>query len=95
MTQLSLDFDAHARHTDPPESHAAARTVNVARSHAIVLEAFRLYGRMDDRRLVEVCNGAISESRARGARCELMRMGRLRKVGVTGQPARGVWEICE
>lgn len=90
MNQLSL-----FRTSDPETSREAAATVEVARSQSIVMEAFRLYGRMDDRLLVNVIDGVISPSRARGARCELGRAGRLRHVGYTGRPRRRVWELCK
>lgn len=91
MTQLDLPFTLH-RPTDPWTSREAAATVDVANSQRIVLDAFRQSCEpMDDRELCERVRHAMSDSRARGARCELARAGYLECVGYTGKPARRVW----
>jgi len=89
MTQL----DFLTRPTDPQTSRDAAATVDVARSHRIVLEMFQRYGEMDDRLLCSRLERIVSESRARGARCELARQGLLEVYGTTGSPARRVWKL--
>ena len=92
MTQTELPFMLY-RHTDPWTSLEAASSVDVVRSERIVLEAFRVHGAMDDRALAGVVKHEISDSRARGARCELARAGLLKCVGTTGKPARRVWKL--
>lgn len=81
------------RATDPWTSREAAKTVNVGASQRIVLDAFHELGAMDDRQLVIAVRHAMSDSRARGARCELARAGLLKCVGTIGNPARRVWEL--
>lgn len=87
---------ALARTTDPATSHAAAATVNRPRSHRIVLTTLRLTPMTDDD-LVWLCRDSLSPSRARTARCELVRDGLVRDTGRTERLRSGkhaiVWEV--
>lgn len=81
------------RNGDPWTSVQAALSADVSGSLKIVLDAFSFNGPMDDRKLCVLVRHAMSDSRARGARCELARSGHLECVGTVGTPARRVWKL--
>jgi len=81
---------------DPITSREAAEHVGprIAESQRIVLNAFRRHAPMDDRLLIAIIGGQISDSRARGARCELARAGQLVECGYTATvPRRRLWKL--
>lgn len=83
--QRLLDFTARARTTDPATSHLAAAGVNVAASHALVMELFRqLDRRMTSFEIAASLKDYISESRVRGALKELERLGKVRRYSGAG-----------
>ncbi len=85
------EIDAHARRSDPTTSHDAARSVDVKRGQALVLEMVRQYGPCTDDYL---CTSAsmqrltISPSGVRTRRKELADKGLVVAVG-TGKTASG------
>lgn len=91
---------AHARNTDPAESHAAAASVrNIGVLHRMILHALTLTPRTDEQ-LIQAVRGFglfhATPSGVRSRRSELVAAGKVVRVG-TGKTAAGrscaVWGV--
>lgn len=94
------DLTARARRSDPPTSHAAARSVKRIRaSHQAILKCFRTHGPMHDEKLQELYSQQppLSQSGLRTRRSELVDRDLLRDSGKRTKTRFGretiIWEI--
>ena len=71
------------RTSDPWTSHAAETTLNMPRSHRLVLAAFRDLGPSSAEHVENHLRGKVSPSRARSAISELADLGHVEVVGET------------
>lgn len=88
--QTELNFEAKARTTDPQTSHDAAATVDVAGSHAVVIDY--LSGQsspLTSEAIVSGIGERCSDGRVRGALVELCRLGRVRVADTEGRSGKG------
>ena len=105
-TPLPLFEQAHARKTDPINSHlAAVRVTNLGRVRDAIIAILEHFGPKSDEeikelyKIREVTKGYpwASEESLRTRRSELVRMGFVREVG-TGRTqagrACGIWGLC-
>jgi hypothetical protein len=91
---------AHARRTDGPRSHEAAKSVqNISETQEQILRILRALGPLTDERIQEVFVGYCSPSGIRSRRAELVRMGKVRQSAREGRTAAGracgVWEVVK
>lgn len=104
-----IEFEAHARRTDPGTSHAAAKSVkNQTETHDRILELFERFGDATDEdllvywrqlRSLEENWPSISPSGLRSRRAELVALGLVRDSGHRSTTESGrsciVWESVE
>jgi transcription initiation factor IIE alpha subunit len=97
MNQIAIDWEAHARHTDPHTSHAAAARVReFAGGHiAIILDCLQRHGPATADEiaartglLAHQINKRLSDAEKR----DLARPTGICRLSVSGRPER-VWEV--